>query len=206
MIGNLLRVIQRAGFAQNHPGRLPGGGEADDLPLAPARLLRRNRRVVFPRFGKLDQFLFLFQPEILPQFAQHPHDRYLPNRTDPSLSQVAPSSIATSKSLDMPIDRWRTGSGRIARSFNSSLSSLNRRNTGRVFSGSASWGAIVIRPSTRMFGHAAAFSAKAGKSAGARPCLVASPDTLTWRNTGTRTSSRAARFWTSSSSGRRSNE
>src|SRR5690606_7121053 len=67
-----------------------------------------------------------------------------PKMARPTRTWVAPSSIATSKSFVMPIERmgrlWRSASWRMV------------RNTGRTSSGSAVSGATVIRPSTAMVG------------------------------------------------------
>ena len=98
---------------------------------------------------------------------------------------VAPSSIAISKSLLMPIDRDSTACDPFICVRRRSRNSRSRANVGRHASGSCK-AAIVIRPRTCTCSHArqASSGPKPSRSSGSKPCLLASPLTLTSSNTG----------------------
>ena len=99
--------------------------------LARAGFVRRRR------FGYLRRGAALFDH----------HYARSPKRARPRRTCVAPSSMATSKSSDMPIESSRRPRRR--------ASSARRRKTGRTSSGEAAIGATVIRPRRSMFGRRA---------------------------------------------------
>ena len=99
--------------------------------------------------------------------------------------------MALSKSPDMPIDS--SGSGRPVRWRSASRVSRSRTNEGRAVSASVPHAAIVIRPTIRIARQAAIASASSQTCSGDQPCLVSSPEVLTWRQTGGASGSSRAR-------------
>src|ERR1017187_3264670 len=95
----------------------------------------------------------------------------LPNKAVPTRTQVEPSSIAVSRSCDMPIESC----GRPC----NSPSSRRRRKISRGASGSSDQGGIVIRPVRRRWGHWRTAAINSGRSAGPAPLLASSPESLT---------------------------
>ena len=98
----------------------------------------------------------------------------------PMRAQVEPSSMATSKSCDIPMEsssRVTDGSWRAARR---SRSSRNWRKWGRVPSGSSVKGGTVIRPQTRRCGQSGARvkTDSSSGSSGTMPLLARSPPML----------------------------
>nr|AAA25960.1 ORF 1; putative [Pseudomonas aeruginosa PAO1] len=92
-------------------------------------------------------------------------------------TQVAPSPMAASRSSLMPMDR-------VSRPrFRSSSSSRRRANAACCAARSAVGSGMAIRPRNRRLGSCFTASARAGRSSGAQPDLLASPLTLTCRQT-----------------------
>ena len=96
---------------------------------------------------------------------------------EPTRTRVAPSSIAASKSLDMPIDSAE--SGRPVRCRSASRVWRSWMNEGLAVSASVPQPAIVISPAIGMLRHAAMASASSRILSADQPCLDSSPDVLT---------------------------
>src|ERR1700730_60671 len=94
----------------------------------------------------------------------------VPNKAVPTRSSVAPSSMATSKSCDIPIDR--TGRLRPSDPATRLRNSASRRKYGRVFSACSKNGGMHMSPASSNRGSPAIFSAKAGSPAVSTPLLV----------------------------------
>ena len=86
-----------------------------------------------------------------------------PNRAVPTRTSVAPSSIATSKSADIPIESSRRPAPP-GRSRSASRSARSRANAGRVASGSSETSGTVMRPATRRCPSGAQAASSAGTS------------------------------------------
>src|SRR5215831_10175350 len=104
------------------------------------------------------------------------HTGLAPKRIVPKRTCVAPSSTATSKSLDMPIDS-AVASWPAAQSW--SRAARAPAKTRRKVDSSASSGAIVMTPRTRIPSSFDRCSPSAATSAGAIPPLVSSPTMFT---------------------------
>ena len=72
----------------------------------------------------------------------------VPKRADPTRTMVAPSSMATSKSCDIPIESSRSWSAGVPSASSVSRKSRSRRNHGRTCSRSSAYGGRSMRPST----------------------------------------------------------
>src|ERR1017187_6144325 len=95
----------------------------------------------------------------------------LPNKAVPTRTHVEPSSIAVSRSCDMPIESCGKPCN--------SPSSRRRRKISRGASGSSDQGGMVIRPVRRRLGHWRTAAINAGRSAGLAPLLASSLESLT---------------------------
>src|SRR5207247_2971131 len=95
-----------------------------------------------------------------------------PKSAVPMRTNVAPSSTATSKSPDMPMDSSRIETPGILSACASAANIRNRRKCGRAFSGAPPPGGLAISPSTRMPFKAPIRSVTRANSSGLNPCLV----------------------------------
>src|ERR1035441_2623252 len=95
----------------------------------------------------------------------------LPNNAVPTRTQVEPSSMAVSRSCDIPMESC----GRPC----NLPSSRRRRKIARGASGSSDQGGMVIRPVRRRWGHWRTAAINSGRSAGPAPLLASSPESLT---------------------------
>ena len=93
-----------------------------------------------------------------------------PNNAVPTRMMVAPSSTATSKSFDMPIDSC-------FRPY-FSANSAKRRKYGRESSAFSDHGGTVMSPVIRVLAHLAAASSSLGTSSGLAPVLFGSSESL----------------------------
>src|SRR3990170_7514824 len=109
----------------------------------------------------------------------------LPKIAVPTRTIVAPSSIAASKSLDIPIDSSVIPKPAPPRETHSANRSRSRTKYGRLSSGSSVHGGMAISPRRRMPGSPGAASISAGSSLGTSPALVSSPARFTSKRTGT---------------------
>src|ERR1039458_6101168 len=95
----------------------------------------------------------------------------LPNKAVPIRTHVEPSSMAVSRSCDIPME----SRGKPC----SSPSSRRRRKISRGASGSSDQGGMVIRPVRRRWGHSRIAAINSGRSAGRAPLLASSTESLT---------------------------
>src|ERR1035441_7110707 len=95
----------------------------------------------------------------------------LPNKAVPMRTQVEPSSMAVSRSCDMPMESCVKPCN--------SPSSRRRRKISRGASGSSDQGGMVIRPVRRRLGHWRTAAINSGRSAGRAPLLASSTESLT---------------------------
>src|SRR4030067_1148852 len=96
----------------------------------------------------------------------------LPKMAVPTRSIVAPSSIAPSKSFDLPIESSVHPGPAPPRRAHSSNSSRSRLKYGLLSSGSSVHGGMAINPRRRMPGRPGAASISAGNPPGVHPPLV----------------------------------
>src|SRR5437867_4138493 len=102
-----------------------------------------------------------------------------PKSAVPMRTNVAPSSTATSKSPDMPMDSSRIETPGILSACASAANIRNRRKCGRASSGAPAAGGMAISPSTRTPFKAPTRSVTRANSSGLNPCLVFSSATFT---------------------------
>src|ERR1035441_4438459 len=95
----------------------------------------------------------------------------LPNKAVPMRTQVEPSSMAVSRSWDMPMESCGKPCN--------SPSARRRRKISRGASGSSDQGGMVIRPVRRRWGHWRTAAINSGRSAGRAPLLASSTESLT---------------------------
>ncbi len=160
----------------------PNPAEPLDDPPARAAVQRNNRRrrsAPVAEAKRIRPSLFL--------------SGFGPNNAVPTRTIVAPSSMATSRSCDIPMERC-------CRPF-WTASSRKRAKYGRDRSASSDHGGIVINPNNRKCGHPRIASTSAGTSPGAAPALAGSVDNFTSISTESREAPPrfgrpgAARFW-----------
>ena len=118
----------------------------------------------------------------------------------PILTIVAPSSMATSKSFVMPIERCVMLTPGMTRSSISSLSARSRRKHGRTSSGSRTRAPTVMSPITRSPGRPAICATAPAASSGGSPFFVPSPEVFTSTRTFASTPAASARAETSRAS------
>ena len=115
--------------------------------------------------------------------ADHAEGR-LPNKAEPTRTQVEPAATADSRSPLIPIDN--SGSATPKRA---ARASRQRRSSAKVRSataGSSDSGAMAIRPLTTSAGWAKAASRSRGASARSQPNFAGSSPELTWMSTSRR--------------------
>ena len=100
---------------------------------------------------------------------------------EPTRTKVAPSSMAVSKSFDIPIDS--SASGRPVSRLSRLASSRSRTNDSRAVSAVVPSAAIVIKPTIGIASQAAIDSASLKICSAVQPCLLGSSEVLTCRQT-----------------------
>src|SRR3972149_577399 len=160
---------------EEHLGRHPRGDRDKELSLNVARPDLAERLPHTLRLDREDDRV------ALPGEVRHPPSPLarLPKMAVPTRIIVAPSSIAVSKSFDIPIESSVHPGPAPPRRASSSNSSRSRLKYGLLSSGSSVHGGMAISPRSRIPGMAGAASISAGNSPGVNPALVPSPAIFT---------------------------